>query len=209
MNYSDYYYPSSYSTEVGVYSSPDGKSRWEYHGIVIPRGAAGGWDGGGIASPGAAVGSDGTSVLVGYAAEASPAGGINRGIGVAIARHPLGPFVKQDTPIASPQKVCGGSGRCDDVIMQTRPDNTVHIYHSVKGSNVAPGDGIRHRASSDNGKTWSESKLVLSTTLQPGHEPAESIAGKYFPQMNGGKGGMVRVCFSLVHNYVLTLFLVM
>ena len=37
----------------------------------------------------------------------------------------------------------------------------------------------------------SASKLVLSSRMQPGHEPAESIAGKYFPEMNGGKGGMV------------------
>ena len=48
-------------------------------------------------------------------------GGINRGIGLAIAPHPLGPFTKQATPIASPHSVCGGTGRCDDVIMQRRP----------------------------------------------------------------------------------------
>ena len=74
VNYSDPYYPASYSSEVGVYSSPDGKTQWEYHGIVIPRGVTGGWDGGGIASPGAAVGSDGVTVLVGYAGENSPRG---------------------------------------------------------------------------------------------------------------------------------------
>ena len=34
-------------------------------------------------------------MVVGYAAETSPRGGINRGIGVAIAKHPLGPFTKQ------------------------------------------------------------------------------------------------------------------
>lgn len=54
-------------------------------------GPAGSWDGGGIASPGAAVADDG-SVLLGYAAENSPAGGNNRGIGLAIAAHPLGPI---------------------------------------------------------------------------------------------------------------------
>jgi hypothetical protein len=114
------HYPASYSTEVGVYSSSDGKTGWKYHGIVIPRGPAGGWDGGGIASPGAAVTEDG-HVIVGYAAENSPSGGINRGIGVAIAEHPLGPFVKSATPVADPHGVCGDNGRCDDVIMQSRP----------------------------------------------------------------------------------------
>ena len=104
---------------MGVFSSPNGFTNWSYHGIVIPRGVKAGWDGGGIASPGAAVTANG-SVLVGYAAEASPAGGINRGIGVAIAPHPLGPFVKQTTPIADPKGICGGTGRCDDVIMQVR-----------------------------------------------------------------------------------------
>ena len=68
----------------------------------------------------------------------------------AIASHPLGPFVKQPTPIASPETICGGTGRCDDVIMQARPDG-VHLYHSVKGSNVPPGSGIRHRLSTDSG----------------------------------------------------------
>lgn len=165
----DWFYPDSYSTEVGVFSSPDGMTGWQYHGIVVPRGPKGGWDAGGIASPGAAVAADGT-VIVGYAAENSPAGGINRGIGVALAGHPLGPFTKSTTPIASPKTICGGRGRCDDVIMQTRPDG-VHLYHSVKGSNVAPGSGIRHRMSTDGGKSWGQSELVLSGKMQPGTLP--------------------------------------
>jgi hypothetical protein len=102
VNFTDIFYPDSYSSEVGVYSSPNGRTDWVYHGIVIPRGPAGGWDGGGIASPGAAVADD-SSVIVGYAAENSPSGGINRGIGVAVALHPLGPFVKSATPVADPK----------------------------------------------------------------------------------------------------------
>jgi hypothetical protein len=206
----EWYYPDSYSTEVGVFSSSDGMTGWVYHGvsvskcvrvecntvrwvgcrgcregwqltwwwsylcrgsqIVVARGPAGSWDAGGIASPGAAAAADGT-VILGYAAENSPSGGINRGIGVAIAKHPLGPFVKQTTPIASPHTICGGTGRCDDVIMQTRPDG-VHLYHSVKGSNVAPGSGIRHRMTTNGGESWSESKMVLSTHMQPSTDPA-------------------------------------
>lgn len=152
--------------------------------------------GGGIASPGAAVADDGT-VIVGYSAEASPSGGANRGIGIAAAAHPLGPFTKRVTPLASPTGVCGGAGRCDDVIMQSWPGDAskhgeMHIYHSVKGSSNALDNGIRHRASSDGGKTWGTSTLVLTTGLQPGTDPAESIAGKYFPNLLGaGKDAMV------------------
>ena len=145
--------PASYSAEIGAYSSPDGFTNWTYHGIVVGRGPAGAWDGGGLASPGAAVAPDG-SVVVGFAAEKSPRGGINRGIEVAIAPHPLGPFAKQATPIADPSTICGGTARCDDVIMQSRPGGEMHIYHSVKGSGVGKHDrdGIRHRMSSDGGK---------------------------------------------------------
>lgn len=125
--------------------------------------------------------------------EKDPAGGINRGIGVATAPHPLGPFTKSPVQVASPTGVCGGSGRCDDVIMQSRPGGEVHIYHSVKGGAPPPGDGIRHRVTTDKGKTWSESELVLSSTLQPGTNPAETIAGKFMPGMLGGQGAMVLI----------------
>ena len=186
VNYSDPYYPGSYSSEIGVFSSADGKTGWQYHGSVVPRGPAGSWDGGGVASPGAAAAADGT-VIVGYAAEKSPSGGINRGIGIARAPHPLGPYTKDPVPVASPDGVCGGSGRCDDVIMQSR-GGAVHLYHSVKGSNVPPGNGIRHLVSTDGGHSWLNSTLVLSEKLQPGHNPMESIAGKYFPRGCGGAG---------------------
>lgn len=89
------------SSEVGVFSSPNGKTNWKYHGIVVARGQPGGWDAGGVASPGAAVGVDGT-VLVCYAAESQANGGTARAIGLATASHPLGPFTKHDaTPVAS------------------------------------------------------------------------------------------------------------
>jgi hypothetical protein len=192
VNFTDYYYPDSYSSEVGVFSSPDGRTAWQYHGIVIPRGPAGSWDGGGIASPGVAVADDG-SVIVGYAGENSPSGGINRGIGVAISRHPLGPFAKSKALIADPKGVCGASGRCDDVIMQSRPGGEIHIYHSVKGGAPPPGTGIRHRMSKDSGLTWSKSSLVLSAAQQPGHSPTETIAGKFFPSLFDGKGAMALI----------------
>jgi hypothetical protein len=84
VNYSDPFYPVSYSSEVGVFSSTDGLTGWKYHGIAVGRGKPGSWDGAGIASPGAASTADGT-VLVGYCGENAPTGGINRGIGLASA----------------------------------------------------------------------------------------------------------------------------
>jgi hypothetical protein len=62
--------------------------------------------------------------------------------------------------------------------MQSRPNGEIHLYHSVKGGAPPPGDGIRHRLSTDGGKTWGESTLVLSSALQPGTSPAETIAGE-------------------------------
>ena len=117
---------------------------------VIPRGPAAGWDGNGIASPGAAVAADGT-VLVGYAACSNQTGRRVRGIGVAVAPHPLGPFRKLPTPIAAPDDWPCVNGTCDDVIMQSRPGGEVHLYHSVKGSHAATGEGIRHTVSTDAG----------------------------------------------------------
>lgn len=74
INYTDYYYPDSYSSEVGVFSSPNGRTDWQYHGIVVHRGPFPGWDGGGIASPGAAAAPDGT-VLLGFVGENEKSGG--------------------------------------------------------------------------------------------------------------------------------------
>ena len=80
VNFTDHFYPNSYSSEIGAFSSPNGKSEWRYHGIVVPRGhVKGGWDSGGVASPGAAVSLADGAVIVGYAAENSPTGGRNRG----------------------------------------------------------------------------------------------------------------------------------
>jgi hypothetical protein len=75
------------------------------------------------------------------------------------------------------------------------------VYHSVKGSSIANNNGIRHRVSTDGGKTWGTSELVLTTGLQPGTDPAESIAGKYFPNLLGP----VRCAFFTMDSAVLGL----
>lgn len=191
--YSNYYYPDSYDSEVGVFSSADGVTDWQYHGIVVHRGPAGAWDAGGIASPGVTVAADGT-VLLGYAAEPKDGGAGNRGIGVATASHPLGPFTKEEQPAAL--AICGGTGRCDDVIMQAAvgrtgsASDTVHLYHSLKGSSTIAGcappvarNCIRHLTSIDNGATWEDQGVVLSR-----NGTMETIAGKWFPASHSGTG---------------------
>ena len=67
--------------------------KWGSDPDVVRALIAGDWDGAGIASPGAAVAADGT-VIIGWAGENSPSGGINRQIGTSTAPHPLGPFTK-------------------------------------------------------------------------------------------------------------------
>ena len=107
-----------------------------------------------------------------------------------VLQHPLGPFTKHPTPVASPKGICGGSGRCDDVIMQSRPDG-VHLYHSVKGTKTGcEGMGsscIRHVVTVDNGKTWSNSTMVLNQATV-GHY-METFSGKWFPRLFGSRGG--------------------
>ena len=188
VEFADYYYPDSYDSNVGAFSSPDGLSNWTYHGIVVARGASGSPDAGGCASPGAAVVDN--KVLLGYAAEPHDGGAGNREIAMAVADHPLGPFVKQQTPVA--RDVCGGTGRCDDVIMQTHGGD-VHLYHSVKGSTTLAGCSdpkgsspcIRHVVSSDGGATWVDQGIVLSRTASM----METIAGKWFPGGSASAGG--------------------
>ena len=70
---------------------------------------------------------------------------------------------------------------------------TCSLYSQVKGGAPPPGDGIRHRMSKDGGMTWGPSTLVLSQKLQPGHNPAETIAGKFFPSLYNGQGAMVLI----------------
>ena len=77
--------------------------------------------------------------------------------------------------------------------MQSRPDG-VHLYHSVKGTNISQGCGgsgsppfptcIRHRVTADGGRTWSDSTVVLTR-----HGGMETFAGKFFPGLPPGGGG--------------------
>ena len=95
--FTDRYYPDSYTGDIGVYSSADGRSDWTYHGPVLRRGLnPGDPDFTSVATPGVAV--TNKTVLLSYTAESSDP--LNRSgtrwIGLARSTHPLGPFVKSD-----------------------------------------------------------------------------------------------------------------
>ena len=155
IDFDNFYYPDSYDTNVGVFSSADGRHNWTYHGIVIARGPSGAWDAGGIASPGATVVGD--SIFVGYAAEPLDGGAGNRGIGVAVATHPLGPFAKQAKPVAL--DICGGSGRCDDVVMQTE-QRVEGVGTPVGGGGYGEGGVTRQRNASSAGTAGNTTTVV-------------------------------------------------
>lgn len=157
--FNDSFYPTSYSSYIGIYSSPDGASRWAYHGLALQHGRPGSIDAGGTATPSVAV-TNGT-VLLSYAAESQPGGQGTRFIALATASHPLGPFVKAERPL-------GAYGQCrsDDPQLVVRPGDPlgwVSVYHRLRFCdprlaaeiNCTAGDCIRHRFSRDAGASWS------------------------------------------------------
>lgn len=175
--FTDQWYPDSYSSDIGVFSSPDGVSNWTFHGLVLSRGPPGSKDAGGIATPGAAT-TNGT-VLLSYAAESETGGSGTRWIALARAQHPLGPFEKQDMLLAD-------YGQChsDDsqlVVRPGDPEGTVSVYHRLRHDhnpdigvcgahglealNCTVGNCIRHRISYDTGITWSEATTAVHASI--------------------------------------------
>jgi len=162
--FSDPYYPASYSSAIGAFSSADGHTDWTYHGIVLR--AAKGWSAGGVATPGAAVvqRNGAAAVLVSYTAESQDGGKGTRGIGLLNSTHPLGPFDEMPAP------ALGLYGDChsDDSQLLASADG-VDLFHRLRrnganGSascglealNCSAGDCIYHRRSQDGGETWED-----------------------------------------------------
>jgi hypothetical protein len=125
---------------------------------------------GGTATPSATVISDGR-VLLAYSAEPLPGGKGPRGIGLGIAKHPLGPFTKQQRPAAD----CGAgktkgweslapikakSADCDDSMLLpgVMGNGSLLLYHSVKSVACLPPTNATHCIrvldSSDGGRSW-------------------------------------------------------
>eukprot|EP01047_Picozoa_sp_COSAG01_P022493 COSAG01_NODE_1337_length_10667_cov_77.938115_5_plen_878_part_00 len=177
-------WPDSFLSSIGVFHSADGLHNWTYGGIVVPRGAAGSFDAGSAATPGAAY-IDG-KVVISYTGE----NGIGSPCGIAVAISSsggLGPFVKQTRPVAA----CGNPAAaevgwenisdscCDDSMLAVDPHDTatLHMYHSYKGHNNNAGHTMHwrpclqlssdathcivHTVSRDGGKSWSAGTAVL------------------------------------------------
>ena len=126
--------PSSFGSEIGCFSADTLDSEWTYHGICVPKNTSIA-DAGGLATP-TAIAHDGV-VSVMFAYEGLPAGDGLRGIGVAHATHPLGPFTRGPPVAVAPKgwhRPTGPGGIFDDpeVIYY---GGRYHVFHSRKHVN--------------------------------------------------------------------------
>ena len=125
--------PSSFGSEIGVFSAPSLDSGWTYHGIAVHKNASEA-DAGGLATPTAIVHEG--RVFIYFAYEGLPVGAGLRGIGGAYATHPLGPFqrIPNDDVALAPvgwHRPTGPGGILDDpeVIFH---GGRFHLFHSRK-----------------------------------------------------------------------------
>jgi hypothetical protein len=91
--------PSSFGSEIGVFSTSSLDADWTYRGIAVPKNHTLA-DAGGLATPTAIV-HDG-QVFVYFAYEGLPVGNGLRGIGGAFSAHPLGPFARTPPAAVAP-----------------------------------------------------------------------------------------------------------
>ena len=195
--------PSSFGSEIGMFSADSLDGAWTYHGIAVPKNHTLA-DAGGLATPTAIV-RDG-KVFVYFAYEGLPAGAGLRGIGGASATHPLGPFTRTPPVALAPagwHRPTGPGGILDDpeVIYW---GGKFHLFHSRKhlqqGDNNcsrtpdAPeqspwwGKCVEWRTSSD-GISWKRMGVLDSQTM------SETMSARVYPNnqlvlMTDG-GGMV------------------
>ena len=194
--YADYipfdaiHYPDSYNSTIHAYSSGGNCSDWVHHGPVLLQGCGSCWDAGGVATPSAAV-VDGR-ILLSYSGRhhtLPPKGGAphgTRGIGLATALHPLGPFLRRPAPLAM------HDGFSDDpqlVVLPAAPTaagrSMVWLYHRLSASAEVAGCGgtnrcVRLLTSEDGGEhfTAAAHNVCLrdqhGTCLQDTAEPLEA-----------------------------------
>lgn len=123
--------PSSFGSEIGVFSAATLDDEWTYRGIAVHKNQSIA-DAGGLATPTAIV--RGGRVFVYFAYEGLPVGKGLRGIGGAYADHPLGPFRRTPPAAAAPEgwhRPTGPGGILDD------PEvlffgGRFHLFHSRK-----------------------------------------------------------------------------
>jgi hypothetical protein len=121
--------------EIGAFSSADGRN-WSYHGIVVHKNTSAA-DEAEVGTPSALVRKDGRVFL--YFKQSAVSG--PRGIGIATAAHPLGPFSRLPPAAAAPPKwhpKFGPGGIFDDSQVFEH-EGTYHMLHSRKWSTDTPG----------------------------------------------------------------------
>jgi hypothetical protein len=130
--------PSSYFSDVGAFSAPALLGPWTYRGLVVRRNvSAGSIDARSVATPTAIVRAADGAVLLFFTTESqSPGGGEGlRGIGGAVAAHPLGPFARLAAPVAAApagwEPPRGPGGILDDAEVLFF-GGRFHIFHSRK-----------------------------------------------------------------------------
>jgi hypothetical protein len=156
-------YPNTYNTSIHLFSSPDPLGPWRYESHALPKGAAGAWDAGGVATPGVAL-ADGTVVLV-YSGRQFADGSGRRSIGLATAPHPTAPFtrrapfnwtVEDGAQSDDPQLVRHPSGRL--ILLHRRTAYSSGGAYTVLRAELSSGANVS--ASGTTG--WSAPLVVLS-----------------------------------------------
>ena len=182
--------PASFGGEIGAFAAPGIMGPWTFAGVVAHRNTSLA-DAGGLATPTAVVRASDNAVLLYFAYEGLPVGGGLRGIGGAMAMHPLGPFTRLATPVAEApagwHRPRGPGGIFDDpevVFFSGR----FHLFHSRKhlnDLNCTVGAGgprrehcIEWRTSLD-GETWTR-QGVLSAAPASGPAMDETMSARVY-----------------------------
>jgi hypothetical protein len=193
--------PSSFGSEIGVFSADTLDTTWTYHGIAVPKNHSQA-DAGGLATPTAIV-HDG-KVFIYFAYEGLPVGAGLRGIGGATATHPLGPFSRTPPAAVAPagwHRPAGPGGILDDpeVIFW---GGRFHLFHSRKHLQAGDFNCSRTPATPAMSPFWS--KCVEWRTSTDGitwvrrgvlnaEEMSETMSARVYPNdelvlMTDGKG---------------------
>ena len=126
---------TGHAASIGVFSSPDGLAAWKYHGLAVHRNTSVS-DATEVGTPAALVKAGRVYVYFKYTA----ANG-TRGIGIASAATPLGPFDRLPPAAPAPegfQRPFGSGGIFDDPQVFEH-HGKLHMFHSRKWSNDTPG----------------------------------------------------------------------
>ena len=184
--------PASFGGEIGAFAASSIMGPWTFAGVVAHRNTSLA-DAGGLATPTAIVRASDSAVLLYFAYEGLPVGGGLRGIGGAVAMHPLGPFTRLAAPVAEApagwHRPRGPGGIFDDpeVIFYS---GRFHLFHSrkhVDDLNCTAGVAgtrrehcVEWRTSLD-GETWTR-QGVLSPAPASGPAMDETMSARIYEQ---------------------------